>query len=99
MMSRSWRFPLLLSGLALLSQAFPLPSPVRDASTLMWAQGFHLLFLFWHVFFTPFCGLADLLTVQSLRQADVLIAYAVLGCIFAGKKRGPLLFFFFLVFV
>jgi hypothetical protein len=99
MTPRAWRLPLLLSGLVLLSQAFPIPSPVRDAATLSWVYGYHLSFPFWHLVFTPFCGIADLLTVLSLRQADVLITYVVIGCLLAGKKRGPVFFLLVLVFI
>jgi hypothetical protein len=99
MTSRAWRLPLMLSGLVLLSQAFGLPSPVRDAATLNWAPGFHLVFPTWHLLFTPFCSLADLLTVFSLRQIDVLIAWVLIGCLLAGRKRGPLVLAFFMAFV
>src|SRR5262249_52872498 len=93
------RLPLFLSGLALLSQVYPLPSPVRDAATGLWANGFTMDYPLWHLIFTPFCSLADFLTTLSEREAFVLIAYVVLACIVAGKKRGSAVFLFFLGFV
>jgi len=99
MMTRPWRLPLFLSGLVLLSQAFPLPSPVRDAATLAWAGGFHLIFPVWHILFTPFCSVADHLTVLSAHQDYVLVAYVFIGCLFAGWKRGSLYFLLFAAFI
>ena len=92
------RRPLLLSGLVLLSQAFPVRPPVRDAATLLDAAGFHFQLPLWHVLWTPFCSLADLLTVMSAHQIYVLLAYITVGCVMAGRKLGPFLLVFFLMF-
>ena len=49
-------------------QAFPMPGPVRNAATFTWPAGYHLAFPFWHLVFTPFCSVADALTVLSLKE-------------------------------
>jgi predicted metal-dependent phosphoesterase TrpH len=94
-----WRLPLFFSGLVLLSQAFPLPSPVRDAATLEWARGFHLVYPLGHIVFSPFCGIADLLTVLSVHQMYVFVAYILVLCIWFGIKKGPVFFVLFVAFV
>jgi len=99
MAPRRWRLPLFLSGLVLLSQAFPLPSPVRDAATLSWASGFHLILPAWHILFTPFCSLADHLSVLSFHQDYVLVFYVIAGCLLTGWRRGALYFMLFVAFI
>ncbi len=99
MTDRRWRFPLFVSGLVLLSQAFPLPSPVRDAATLQWVDGFTLKYPLWHLVFTPFCGLADALTVLSYHQA-IVTAVGVFALFFllGGLRQGLKLSVLFLGF-
>jgi len=100
MTARRWRFPLFLSGLILLSQAFPLPSPVRDAATLQGVTGFTMHYPLGHLLFTPFCGLADVLTVLSYHQGIVMGIWVVtLFFILGGWRRGGVCFFLLLVFV
>ncbi len=94
------RTPLLLSGCILLLQAFPFPGAVRDAATLAWTPSFHLQYPLWHVIFTPFCSVADFLTILSLKQ--MILAVAILtGVPFlvAGWRRGLISFAFLLGFV
>ena len=84
----SWRFLLLLTGLLFLAQAFPLPGVVRDAADFSWPSGFHWEWPLLHVVFTPFCSLADYLTVLSLKEQFVLQLWVLVGLlIFAGFRR------------
>src|SRR5258708_8623595 len=78
-MPKSWGWRLFLSGLLLLSQGFPLPSPVRDASTGNWVSGFTLHLPRLYILFAPFCGIADRLTLLSYHQAIVFLVYLVAG--------------------
>lgn len=83
-----WRVPLFLSGIVLFSQAFRLPSPVRDACTGSWVHGFSMAYPLWQVVFTPFCGLADTLTMLSVKQAELLILYVLFAISFiSGRWR------------
>ena len=66
--SRCSRRPLLLAGFILLFQAFPLPSPVRDAATLLPAPGYRLVPEALHLVFTPFTTSSDFLQSLSLRE-------------------------------
>jgi len=89
MKTRNWRLPLFLSGLFLLSQGHPLPSPVRDAATLQWAPGFSMHYPLWHLVMTPFCSLADTLTVLGLHEGIVLVFWMLgLFFMFGGLRRG-----------
>ena len=98
--SSRWRWPLFWSGLILLSQAFPLAAPVRDAATLLPLPQFHLHFPFWHLVFTPFCSVADALTVLGAQEEKVLIVTVfILGFLLAGFRRGILSFLLFTAFV
>ncbi len=100
MTMRRWRLPLFLSGLILLSQAFSLPSPVRDAATLQWASGFTMQYPLWHVVFTPFCGIADALTVLSYHQEIIFLIWTLaLFFILGGLRRGGLLMLALIVFL
>jgi len=103
MTPKAWRLPLFLSGLFLLSQACPLPSPVRNAATGLWAQGFSLHLPPLYVLFAPFCGIADRLTLLSYHQAIVSIVGAVLAAfLILGIRKGAaatLLFVLFLAWV
>ncbi len=67
---------MFLTGLILIGLGFPMPSPVRDAATLAWAPAFRLHYPFWHIVFSPFMGLADLVTNFSMKEDFVLVAYA-----------------------
>src|ERR1700687_2276074 len=99
-MTRPWRVALFLSGLVLLSQAFPLASPVRDAATLAWAPHYHLVYPDWHLVFTPFCSVADALTMLSYHQDIVLVIwFFVLAFGFGGIRRGLLFFGLFMSFI
>ena len=90
-MTRGRRIPLLLSGLVLLSQAFPLASPVRDAATGVWASSFTLHLPRLYILLAPFCGMADRLTLLSYHQAIVFLAYlAVAMYLTLGLRRGSL---------
>src|SRR2546421_4995830 len=97
---KSWRSPLLFSGVVLLSQAFPLPSPVRDAATGQWVSGYSLHLPRLYILFAPFCGIADRLTLLSYHQAVVFLVYLVIGTfLWLGIKRGSLALTAFLVFL
>ncbi len=74
-----WRVPIFWSGFALLSQAFALPGPVRDAASLAWPNGFHLHFPAAHLLFTPFCSTADFLTVLSAKQIEAFCIVLFIG--------------------
>jgi hypothetical protein len=74
----SWRFLLLLTGVLFLAQALPLPGPVRDAADFSWPPGFHWQWPLLHLIFTPFCSLADYLTVLSLKEHIVLQLWVLL---------------------
>jgi len=86
-----------------MSQAFALPSPVRDAATGAWAQGFSLQLPSLYVLFAPFCGVAVRLSLLSYHQAIVFLIYLTMILLFGlGLRRagfGLLLFMFFLVWV
>jgi hypothetical protein len=100
MTSKSWRFPFLLSGTVLLSQAFPLAAPVRDAATELWATGFSLQLSPLYVLFAPFFGLADRLTLLSFHQLLILIGVILIGgFIVLGLKRGIIFLASFVAFV
>jgi len=88
-MTKSWRWPLLLSGFILISQAFPLPSPVRDTATGAWVNGYSLQLPPMYLVFAPFCGLADRLTLLSYHQIVVFMGFLICGLFFiAGVRRG-----------
>ena len=100
MTPRSWRVPLFLSGLVLLSQSCPLLSPVRDAATLQRVPGFSLHYPFWHLVMTPFCSVADTLTVLGLHEGIVLVVWMLgLFFIFGGLCRGSVLTAAFILFL
>src|SRR5690349_19746695 len=82
-----WQVPLLLCGLLYLSQSCPLPSPVRDAATLSWAPGYHLEFPFWHLVFTPFCSVADAITVLSFHHLLAALAVFLTAAFLIGGLR------------
>jgi len=86
-----WRLPLFVSGIFLMSQAYPLPSPVRDAATFAWTSGFHLHLPFWHIVFTPFCSVADYLTALSVHQTKFFCAYLIVLFFLMFKPRRALL--------
>src|SRR5258708_4113932 len=89
MTSRRQRLPLFLSGLFLLSQAFPLISLVRDAATLQRTEGFRIVYPFWHILFTPFCGVADALTVLGYHQILVTVGwFIVISFLMGGVRKG-----------
>jgi hypothetical protein len=91
---------MFLSGLVLMSQAFPLPSAVRDAATLLPLPQFHLHYPFWHLVFTPFCSVADALTVLGFREEKVLLVWFLCLCFLSGKvRRGFLMVFLCVVFL
>src|SRR5258708_3393425 len=99
-MPKSWRWPLFLSGLILLSQGFPLPSPVRDASTGNWVSGFTLHLPRLYILFAPFCGIADRLTLLSYHQAIVFLVYLVAGSfIFLRVRQAGALLGTFIVYL
>jgi hypothetical protein len=70
-----WLRPLLIAGVILLFQAFPLPSPVRDAATLLPVPGYRLVPDAWHLAFTPVSTSADFLQALSLREHLAVLAY------------------------
>jgi predicted metal-dependent phosphoesterase TrpH len=91
---------MFLSGLVLLSQAFSLPSPIRDAATLQWTTGFSIHYPIWHLIFTPFCSVADTITVLGLLEEKVIAVWFLCFCFLTGKpRRGILAFFLLLVFL
>jgi len=77
-MPKAWRLPVFLSGLILLSQAFPLMSPVRNAATGEWVSGFSLQLPTAYLIFAPFCGIATRITLLSFHQALVFLTYLFL---------------------
>jgi len=98
--TKRWRFPLLLSGLFLMSQGNSLPSPVRDAAFLSWVPGFHMQFPVWHLIFTPFCSTADYLTLLSLKQAELFCAYLfILLFVLLAMRRALIGIGLFMVYV
>jgi hypothetical protein len=100
MRERSWRIPLFISGIFLLSQAFSLPSPVRDAATLHWASGYKLQLPLGHILFTPFFSIADYLTVLSVKQMELFVGYLFASFLLLWPWRRALLaIFLFMVFV
>src|SRR3989338_2456463 len=99
-MNKTWRFPLFFSGFLLLSQAFPLLSPVRDAATGAWPEGFSLHLPARYLVFAPFCGIADRLTILSYHQVLVTMAYVVLaGFMIWGRRRWFVSLFLFVPFL
>jgi len=80
----SRRLPLGLSVFLGVSLFFSSLSPVRDAVTEQLAPGYHLHFSGAYLFWAPFCSLADLLTVLSLRELLIF-----LGFVFAGILAWP----------
>lgn len=86
-MSPRGRVPLLLSGAVLLFQIAPIPSAVRDAATGAWLSGFHFEHPVARLIFTPFCSVADYLTVFSAHQGLVLAGWATFLLIGLGWKR------------
>jgi hypothetical protein len=99
-MLKRWRWPLGSSVFVLLSQAFRLPSPVRDAASGAWPAGFslHLPPLYW--LFAPFCGPADRITLLSYHQAVVFLVYAVAAIlVFLGLRKGALGVLLLIVFL
>ncbi len=98
-MPKFWRLPLFISGLVLMSQAFPLPSPVRDAATGSWVSGFSLRGPFLYNVFAPFCGIADRLTLLSYHQLIVFLVYlAVAALLGLGFRKGSAALVLFLLF-
>jgi hypothetical protein len=99
-MSKTFRLPLFLSGLVLLSQAFPLLSPVRDAATGAWVPGFTLHYSTLYNVLAPFCGVADRLSLLSYHQTFVFLAYFVIGTLlFCGWRRGSIFIAAFILFL
>ncbi len=97
MTSRRWRLPLLLSGFILFLQAFPIASPVRDAATLQWAsEVFSMHYPLWHVVWTPFCGVADALTVLSYHQG-IATAVWTIAFLLVSRRRAKILPHFILL--
>lgn len=96
----SWQLLLLITGVILFMQAFPLPGAVRDAHTLLWPSGFHFEWPLWHLVFTPFCSVADYLTVLSLHE-QIAFQLCVPFCLFllVGWRRGSLLWLCWLIFI
>lgn len=98
--SKPSRWPLLLSSLFFLSQVHPAPSPVLDATTLIAAPGYRLAFPLWHIIFTPFCSIADYVTILSLRQAEIALIWVIVGAFCLVPWRKVILFIVgFLVFL
>jgi len=97
MRNRSWRRPLCLSGFILFLQAFPIPSSVREAATVQWVSGFTMHYPLWHVVWTPFCGIADVLTVLSYHQVIVFGVWAIVLLLAIGGFRRFLPCFFLLL--
>src|SRR5438552_17695418 len=99
-MDKAWRKPLFLSGFILLSQGFLLPSPILDAATGDWASGFSFQLPRLYVFFAPFCGIADRLTLLSYHQALVFLILLAVGAIFfLGWRRGGTALLLFVAFL
>src|SRR5438876_3408586 len=95
-----WRTPLFLSGFVLLSQAFPLPSPVRDAATGAWPHGYSLHLPVDYILFSPFCGIAVRLSLLSFHQAVVFLVYLLIGLLVGlGLARGGMFCLVFLVYL
>ena len=95
-----WRVPLFLSGLLILSQAFPLPGPVRDAATGLWPAGFYIQFPLLHLLFTPFCSTADYLTLLSVKQAGLFVgALFIAFILFFSPRKAALAILLFVAFV
>lgn len=93
-------FLLLFCSLILFSQAYRFPSPVQNAGTFAFAEGYRLIFPLGHLLFTPFCSLADYLTLVSQRQAEVLAVWILIGSVFVlGVRRAVYFLVGFLVFV
>ncbi len=96
----AWSLPLLVTGCLLLLHAYPLPSVVRDAATGAWLPEYHLVFPRLHILFSPFCGVADLLTVFSLRQLILTGIYLMLAFwMFLRPRKALLVTLCFLVFL
>jgi len=95
-----WRTPLFMVGVLFMMQAFPMPGPVRDAAAFTWPAGYHLSFPLWHLVFTPFCSVADALTVLSTKEQMVFQIWVIVLC-FAGLgwRRGALAWIFWIAFV
>ncbi len=84
------RLAVFLSGLVLVSQAFPLPSPVWDIAAGAWAEGFRMDYGVGYILLAPFCGLADALTLLGLRSSFVFLALITLGiglCFWLGGAK------------
>ncbi len=99
-MRATWRTPLFLSGLLLLSQGFPLLAPVGDAATGSWVKGYSLHYSVLYDLFAPFCGIADRLSILSYHQALVFVTYVVAGSfLLCGWRRGTILIAGFIIFL
>src|SRR5262249_26089212 len=97
---RAARSPLFLCGVVLLSQTFPLPSPVRDAATGAWPAGFSLNLPPLYMVFAPFCGVADRLSLLSYHQILIFMAYLILALILGlGPRRASVMLLGFLAFL
>src|SRR3954463_10336789 len=90
-MPKPWRIPLTLSFLILLSQAFSLPSPVRNAATSAWVSGYQLAFPKLYLLFAPFCGVADRLTLLSFHQTLIAVGMILVVVLIALGWRGGLI--------
>lgn len=84
----SWRVPLGLSVFLGLGLFYPSLSPVRDAVTEQAALGYHLHFSWSYLVWAPFCSLADLLTVLSLHELLLFLAYVFIGILLWPCRRG-----------
>ena len=77
-----WKVPLGLTFLIILGAFFPYASPVRYAVTEHLAAGYHWHFPWTYVLLAPFCSLADMLTVMSMREMIVFLSYGFVGLLF-----------------
>src|ERR1017187_730445 len=96
-----WRTLLGLSCLFFLGAFYPYSSPVRDAVTEQLAKGYHWHFPWTYVLFTPFCSMADYLTVLSMKEMLVFLVYSLTACacLPARKRTKGASLLLFLVFL
>src|ERR1035441_4085160 len=74
-----WWASLGLSSLLGIGALFPYSSPVRDAVTEQLAMGYHWTYPWTYLLFAPFCSMADLLTVLSLKEMSIFLFYSGLA--------------------
>lgn len=99
-MRKPWHAPLFWSGILFLSQAFRLPSPVRNAATADWVSGYSLYFPPSYLVFAPFYGIADRLTLLSYHQIIAALVYVIIaGMVLFGMRRWFMALFAFILFV